>query len=194
MNLQINFTQGGSAVLDRVIEAYGFSTKLALADHLGIASSSLANRYKRDFFPADVVVRCMAETGATLEWLATGNGLRHNDGESDLMTIPRYRIVDGQLLDNGTFTLDKNVFLPGKDIPKSPVCVVEGTTQYIIDKDFGEIYDNSWLIEIEGKTSVRVLTRIPVKKVRVSGVGAGSSFDCSLDEINMIGRVALTIN
>ncbi|NJD00751.1 phage repressor protein CI [Candidatus Erwinia dacicola] len=194
MNLQINFTQGGGTVLDRVIEAYGFSTKLALADHLGIASSSLANRYKRDFFPADVVVRCMAETGATLEWLVTGQGLKHSDGELDVMSFPRYKIVDGQLLDDGIFMLDKNAFLPGKALPKEPISVLEGSTHYIIDKDFGEIYDNSWLIEIEGKTSVRVLTRIPVKKVRVSGVGPGASFDCSLDEINIIGRVALTIN
>ncbi|MDF3618646.1 helix-turn-helix domain-containing protein, partial [Enterobacter hormaechei] len=38
-------------MLDRVIQAYGFNTKLALAEHLDIASSSLANRYKRDLFP-----------------------------------------------------------------------------------------------------------------------------------------------
>lgn len=194
MKLQINFTQGGGAVLDRVIEAYGFNTKLALADHLGIASSSLANRYKRDFFPADVVVRCMAETGATLEWLVSGQGLKHNDGELDVMTFPRYKIVDGQLLDDGIFMLDKNAFLPGKELPKNPICVVEGSTQFIIDKDIAEIYDNNWLIEIEGKYGVRLLTRIPVKKVRVAGNGAGTSFDCSIDEIKIIGRVALTMS
>lgn len=49
MKLQIDFSQGGNDTLDRVIEAYGFRTKVALAEHLGIASSSLANRYKRDF-------------------------------------------------------------------------------------------------------------------------------------------------
>ena len=102
--------------------------------------------------------------------------------------------MDGQLFDDGNFMLYKNAFLSGKVFPKEPVYVVEGSTQYIIDKDFGGIYDNSWLIEIEDKTSVRVLTRIPVKKVRVSGIGTGASFDCSLDEINIIGRVTLTIN
>ena len=67
VNLHIDFSQGGAEVLNRVIQAYGFSTKLALADHLEIASSSLANRYKRDFFPSDIVVRCMAETGYEAE-------------------------------------------------------------------------------------------------------------------------------
>nr|WP_235775074.1 hypothetical protein [Pectobacterium brasiliense] len=36
---------------------------------------------------------------------------------------------------------------------------------------FDEVTDGKWLVEIEGKASVRDLTRIPVGKVRVSGVG-----------------------
>ncbi|WP_409977068.1 hypothetical protein [Serratia proteamaculans] len=40
--------------------------------------------------------------------------------------------------------------------------------QYIVGQNFTEVYDDEWLINIEGKTSVRTLTRIPVKKVRVS--------------------------
>lgn len=72
--MKINFDTGGAEVLDRVLKAYGFRTKLMLANHLDISSASLVQRYKRDQFPSDIVVRCMAETGATLEWLATGQG------------------------------------------------------------------------------------------------------------------------
>lgn len=191
VSLQINLSQGGAEVLDRVIDAYGFSTKLALAVHFGIASSSLANRYKRDFFPADIVVRCMAETGATLEWLATGKGRKFNDDEIDILKIPRHKIVDGQLYEAGMYMLDKVTFLQGKPLPQKAICVLESSTQYIIDKHFAEVYDGEWLVEIEGKTSVRTLTRIPVKKVRVSGVGM--AFDCAIDDINVIGRVVLSI-
>jgi hypothetical protein len=72
--VKINFDTGGAEVLDRVLKAYGFRTKLMLANHLDISSASLVQRYKRDQFPSDIVVRCMAETGATLEWLANGDG------------------------------------------------------------------------------------------------------------------------
>lgn len=191
MNLQIEFSQGGSEVLDRVIQAYGFNTKLALAEHLDIASSSLANRYKRDFFPADIVVRCMAETGATLEWLATGQGRKFNDDELDIMKLPRKKIVDGKLYESGFLMLDKVTFLPGKPLPQSPICVIDNTMQYIVDQHFTEVYDDVWLVEVEGKTSVRTLTRIPVGKVRVSGVGM--AFDCGIDDIKIIGRIVLTI-
>ncbi len=191
MNLQIEFSQGGSEVLDRVIQAYGFNTKLALAEHLDIASSSLANRYKRDLFPADIVVKCMAETGATLEWLATGQGRKFNDEDLDIMKLPRKKIVDGKLYESGFLMLDKVIFLPGKPLPQNPVCVINNSLQYIIDQHFTEVYDDVWLVEVEGKTSVRTLTRIPVGKVRVSGVGM--AFDCGIDDIKIIGRVVLTI-
>ena len=191
MNLQIEFSHGGAEVLDRVIQAYGFNTKLALAEHLDIASSSLANRYKRDFFPADIVVRCMAETGATLEWLATGQGRKFNDDELDIMKLPRKKIVDGKLYESGFLMLDKVTFLPGKPLPQNPICVIDNTMQYIVDQHFTEVYDDVWLVEVEGKTSVRTLTRIPVGKVRVSGVGM--AFDCGIDDIKIIGHVVLTI-
>lgn len=41
------------------------------------------------------------------------------------------------------------------------------------------------------ETSVRTLTRIPIKKVRVSGVGM--AFDCALDDIQVLGRIVLII-
>ncbi|MHA6498980.1 S24/S26 family peptidase, partial [Escherichia coli] len=59
------------------------------------------------------------------------------------------------------------------------------------DQHFTEVYDDVWLVEVEGKTSVRTLTRIPVGKVRVSGVGM--AFDCGIDDIKIIGRIVLTI-
>lgn len=70
--------------------------------------------------------------------------------------------------------------------------MIDNTMQYIVDQHFTEVYDDVWLVEVEGKTSVRTLTRIPVGKVRVSGVGM--AFDCAIDDIVVIGRVVLTIS
>lgn len=178
-------------VLDRVLEAYGFTQKLQLAEHLGIASSSMSARYKRGGLPADIMLKCMAETGVTLEWLATGQGRKFEDEEVDILKLPRRKIVDGLMYDAGMYMLDKVSFLPGVPLPTSPICVLEGNNQFIVDTSFTEVYDDQWLVEIEGKTSIRTLTRIPIKKVRVSGVGM--AFDCGIDDINVIGRVVLTI-
>ena len=102
------------------------------------------------------------------------------------------KIVDGLIYEAGMYMLDKVSFLPGVPLPSSPICVLEGNNQFIVDTTFAEVYDDQWLVEIEGKTSIRTLTRIPIKKVRVSGVGM--AFDCSIDDITVVGRVVLTIH
>ncbi|ROR99710.1 phage repressor protein CI [Raoultella terrigena] len=188
---KLNPGTDSAPVLDRVLEAYGFTQRLQLAELLGIASSSMSSRYKRGGLPADIMIKCVAETGVNLEWLATGQGRKFEDEELDILKIPRKKIVDGHLYDAGILLLDKVTFLQGKPIPEDPICVLDGVTQYIVEQNFSEVYDDEWLVEIEGKTSVRTLTRIPVKKVRVSGVGM--AFDCSIDDITVIGRVVLTI-
>lgn len=178
-------------VLDRVMEAYGFTQKMQLAELMNIAASSLSSRYKRGGLPADIMIKCMAETGVNLEWLATGQGRKFDNEELDILKVPRQKIVDGKLYDAGIVMLDKVIFPQGRPIPENPVCVLDAITQYVVDKNFSEVYDDEWLVEVEGKTSVRTLTRIPVKKVRVSGVGM--TFDCSIDDITIIGRVVLKI-
>lgn len=180
-----------SDVLDRVIEAYGFTSKLQLADHFEMASSSLSARFKRGVFPADMVVRCVAETGASLEWLSTGHGKKFDDEELDIMKFPRKKLVDGQLYDSGYVMFDKVFFRAGLPLPASPICVQDDKAQYILDQKFSEVFDGEWLVNIEGKIGIRTLTRIPVKKVRVSGVGM--AFDCGIDDIQIIGRVVLTL-
>ena len=181
-----------SDVLDRVIEAYGFASKLQLASHFDMASSSLSARFKRGVFPADMVVRCVAETGASLEWLSTGHGKKFDDEELDILKFPRKKLVDGQLYQSGYVMFDKVFFKAGTPLPIDPVCVQDEKAQYILDQKFAEVFDGEWLVNIEGKNSIRTLTRIPIKKVRVSGVGM--AFDCSLDDIQVIGRVILIIS
>lgn len=190
MKLQIDFSLGGSEVLDRVIEAYGFKTKLALAEHLGIASSSLANRYKRDYFPSDVVVRCMAETGANLNWLAAGVGDKFGEYSLNTLIIPRKKITDGSLIDLEPLVLDKTLNgLKTKLI--NPLSVELDDSTYVLERDFKSVNDGEWLVEIEGSSSIKQLTFIPVKSVRVQG--HGTSFDCPLEHIEIIAKVALTI-
>lgn len=181
-----------SEVLDRVIEAYGFTSKLQLADHFEMASSSLSARFKRGIFPADMVVKCVAETGASLEWLSTGRGQKFDDEELDIMKFTRKKLVDGQLYDSGYVMFDKVFFKAGNPLPSDPICVQDEKAQYILDQKFAEVFDGEWLVSIEGKTSIRTLTRIPVKKVRVSGVGM--AFDCSIEDIEVLGRVVLIIS
>jgi hypothetical protein len=112
-----------SDVLARVLEAYGFTSKLQLAEHFNMASSSLSARFKRGIFPADMVVRCVAETGASLEWLSTGQGKKFDDDQLDIMKFSKKKLVDGQLYHSGFVMFDKIFFKPGNPLPSDPICV-----------------------------------------------------------------------
>ncbi|MHA0920572.1 phage repressor protein CI [Enterobacter cloacae] len=189
---KIDFEGDSAPVLDRMIEAYGFTSKLKLAQHFDMAASTLSGRYRRGGFPADMAARCVADTGVSLEWLATGEGKKFEDDQLDIMKFPSKKLVDGKLYDSGYVMFDKVFFRAGTPLPSDPICVQDERAQYILDQKFAEVFDGEWLVTIEGKTSIRTLTRIPVKKVRVSGIGM--AFDCSLDDIDVLGRVVLIIS
>ncbi|CQJ26195.1 TPA: phage repressor protein CI [Yersinia enterocolitica] len=187
---QWHFETGGGEVLDRIIEAYGFTSKIDYCNHLNISGSSLSMRYKRNHFPSDLAIRCIAETGVNLEWLATGTGKKFDDGRLDVFKIPKKKLIDGQLFDASYLIFDKDLFLPSQLSMGEPQVILDGETHYIVDCIFSEVYDGKWLVNIEGKISIRDLTRIPIRRVRVSGVGM--AFDCGLEDINVLGRVVMT--
>ncbi len=179
--------EDNTQVLDRIIEAYGFSSKIMLAQHFEMAASSLSGRYRRPGFPADMVVRCMAETGVSLEWLATGHGKKFDDEELDILRLKKYKIIDGEEFDAGMAMFDKVLFKQGVPFPSEPIVVQDGQNYFIIDRKFAEVYDGKWLVRIDDKISIRELTRMPMQRVRVSGVGM--AFDCDLKDLTILGRV-----
>ncbi|BEM39457.1 phage repressor protein CI [Serratia ureilytica] len=179
---------GGKKAIERLVEAYGFATRQALCDHLGVSKSMLANRYMRDTFPADWIIDCALETGVSLRWLTTGEGPVYVDQSSDLIAIDRLKLVNGKLHPSNYIMFDK-ALLPSEII--SPRVVLDGDVSHVVELDIQTLTDGSWLIEIEGTASIRKLTRLPVGKVRVTDNDI--SFDCSINEIKLIGRVELTI-
>lgn len=174
-------------VLDRIIEAYGFTSKLQLAIHFDMAASTLSSRYRRGGFPADLVVQCAAETGVTLEWLATGKGKMYENQSVDILRLINHKLIDGEIFEAGDLMIDKVIFGAGIPIPSDPISVQDGKNYYLVDKKHGEVFDGQWLVKIDGRLSIRTLTRMPMQKVRVSG--SGMAFDCDLADLTVVGRV-----
>jgi phage repressor protein C with HTH and peptisase S24 domain len=87
--IKINPNQGGKAAIERLVEAYGFTTRQALAEHLEVSKSTLANRYMRDTFPPDWIIQCALETGTPLTWLTNGEGPVYENAKSDVLVIKK---------------------------------------------------------------------------------------------------------
>lgn len=188
IEIKINPNQGGKAAIERLVEAYGFTTRQALADHLGVSKSTLANRYLRDTFPADWIIQCALETGTSLVWLTSGKGAVFDNARKDIATVTHKKIVDGELFDSNFYIFDK-ALLP--ESIKSPLFISDGNDLLLCDQAYDEITDGKWLVKIEGKVSIRSLTRIPIKRVQVSD--KNSSFECEIEDIDTIAKCKFSL-
>ncbi|HCM56121.1 TPA: phage repressor protein CI [Citrobacter freundii] len=184
----MNLEKGGRGAIERMVEAYGFKTRQALCDHLGISKSTLATRYMRDSFPAEWVIQCALETGTSLNWLTTGQGSQQGSQNVNTKEIEKNILSSGKLLPDGYYVFDNN-FLPEK--LKNPFVVIDGTSEFICDMDYGDVRDGNWIVGIDGEVAIRKLTRLPGHRLNVEG--SSSSFECKIDEIDIIGKVRSAI-
>ncbi|BEM32293.1 phage repressor protein CI [Serratia ureilytica] len=181
--------QDTKAVIDRMLLAYGLKTKLALCEALDITASALANRQLRNAFPAEYVLKCALDTGASLRWLTYGQGEMFEQNvvtAPSALAVPSKTLSGRKLYDGDTLLLDKG-FLP--DGIKKPLVVLSNDIQHIATQDYDEIYDGYWVIDIDGNISIRELVRTPGNKVTVSD--NNHSFSCLVSELKVIARVIL---
>ncbi|KGM25724.1 phage repressor protein [Photorhabdus luminescens] len=195
--IKMGADSGGKQAIERLVRAYGFKSRQALSDHLGVSKSTMANRYLRDSFPADWVIQCNLETSASLLWLSTGQGEMFPDGERKkesleniiAPTIQRVRLAGGKLNIDSPVVLDSELIAKGV---RKPLVVDDGNSWYLLDTEEPDVQDGLWLVDIQGMNSIKKITKIPVNKIRVSDNDV--TFDCAIDEINFVGRVYLMIS
>ncbi|EPE0365239.1 phage repressor protein CI [Escherichia coli] len=183
----INPNKGGKAAIERLVQAYGFKTRQALADHLGVSKSTLANRYMRDTFPSDWIIKCALETGASLRWLSQSEGPMFMDAKSQITCLTKQNITNGKLFTNGYLMFDRTL-LPN-DSSKISIIEFENVI-YLINSDFEEVNDGLWLVAIDGIYSIRNLIRLPNSRIALES--KNNKIECKIDEINIIAKVIMT--
>lgn len=196
MKVCMDFKSGAKEAIERMLIAYGFTSRLQLCTQLDITKSSLSNRMFRDSFPAEWIIQCCLETGVSLRWLSTGQGDMNADAghkmkSSGCISAPQiefFRVVDGAISSDGCIVIDQ-LLLAGA---RSPALVtVDNGYYHLIDREFEDVKNGTWLIDVEGIICLKKIIRIPVSKVRVSD--CDGSFDCDINEIKFIGKVKLTM-
>lgn len=180
---------GGRDAITRILQAYGFSTRQALCDHLGVSQSTMANRWMRDTFPHDWLIACHLDTGVSLLWLTIGRGNPNvmQSASSDL-TLQLKEITNGVIGEPMSICFDSHL------VPQNttdPFLVRFESTIYLVGGFKGEINDGTWLIEIDGFASIRLVYRLPGGRVRVENGPA--SFECSASDVKVLGKVASKI-
>jgi phage repressor protein C with HTH and peptisase S24 domain len=185
----LDFNGGGKKVIERLVEAYGFTTRQALCDHLGVSKSTMATRYMRDIFPADWVLQCVVETGTSIDWLVSGKGELKTTTVNSLIDVEIHELKNGEVIALGTHKIAPIFLL--KEI-KSVLAIKTNQHIYICDREDNTISDGQWLVEIEGKLSIKKINLIPVKKAMVSE--DGFSFECDVNVIKPVAKIQAVIS
>lgn len=178
--------EGGKEPVDRIMKAYGFRNRQALCDHLQVSKSTMANRIMRGNFPADWVIICAMETGVSLHWLTTGEGPIHMDAKLDTTSLPRKKLSNGNIIEDGYFIFDKRILPENMNYP---FAVTLEDAVFVIETfdESQNIIDGMWLIEIDHVTIIRELVRLPSNRVRIED--KKHSFESTIDEIRVLGKV-----
>lgn len=185
--IKINPNQGGKAAIERLVEAYGFTTRQALADHLEVSKSTLANRYMRDTFPADWIIQCALETGISLNWLTTGQGMKERPNRNNICEIEKQNLSNGKLESSGYYFFDEQ-FLPiGM---KNPIVIIDEKSEFICEREFDDIRDGKWVVSIDGEILIRSLTRLPSSRIYIAG--GNHSFECAISDIKIIAKILIS--
>lgn len=185
--MEINLETGARAGIERICEAYGFTSRNQLAQHLGITNSSLGSRILRDNFPADIAVKCSLETGASLHWLVTGEGKVFETVISDTIRIPSFRLDGSTMVRQLSYIYDK-ALLPEY---KGEINIInDEKIKYLIDIADYKLTDGKYFIEYSDTKSIKDLTILPGNKLRIDW--GKYPIDCELSDVRIIGKVLAT--
>jgi DNA-binding transcriptional regulator YiaG len=184
---------GGKTVLKRILDAYGFSTQKELSEYLEISTGTISTWVRREYFPGDVVITCALDTGASLEWLATGEmGItsKEENPASGIPMISKKILLAGKLDDDGFCYIDPS-FVPDGVNLKNLNYVSSGKLSWLIEMGDKELSNGSWLLDIDGLLDVYTVSRRPGNKLRV--IGQDGEFECSTNEVIAKGLVVIIL-
>lgn len=183
---------GGKQVLRRLLDAYGFTMQKELSTLLDISPGTISTWIKRDYFPGDVVVACALDTGASLRWLATGQGEMLQTEEvqagNGALQIAKYRMESGKLLNIGHWLLDPSL----SAVEPSHLNFVEGISHsWLVNTASLNIGNGRWVINIDDSYDVFDVIRLPGGKIKLSN--ASVSFECVVNDVKPHGAVIFTL-
>jgi len=184
-------SNGGRPVLRRIMDAYGFTLQKQLCDLLGISSGTVSTWIRRNYFPGDVVVTCALDTGVSIQWLATGKGVKAGENAKGNAgtSVQCKNLTAGVLQDAGNWTGDLT-FIPHPF--DEPVFILSSSGSWVIDSSVSSISNGRWLLGIDDKYDIYDITLLPGRKISVTS--KGTNFTCGADEVNAIGKVVLTMD
>ncbi|HCE1805956.1 TPA: phage repressor protein CI [Vibrio parahaemolyticus] len=163
-----------------------------LADYYGIPKSTFSTWHTHNRTGWELIIRTHLATGASVRYMALGEGEPFDEGTSNTLTsqeLQIFNLVDGALVEAGITALDL-VTLDKFGLKPSFTQVVEDDSGiYYINKESTDPVTGDYLIDIDGRLSINYLQRLPGKKLAIAF--GTSTIEVSEEDIKVHGRVAM---
>ncbi|HHY0576190.1 TPA: phage repressor protein CI [Vibrio parahaemolyticus] len=191
---------GGRDVTERMKLVTKTNDFKSLGECLGVSKGTISTWHQRGLTPYEVIIRLHLRTGASIKYLALGEGepfplqssqdhLTKKNESRTLFDIDVFKLVNGKLQGNETLPFDK-AYLDKLGVLNVMGIEQDGST-YIIDKEVHQAVSGTYLVDMDGLFSLNKIQRLPGKKLAISF--NGSTLTVEEDEVRVVGRVALVM-
>lgn len=191
---------GGKNVTERMKIVTNTKDFKSLGEALGISKGTISTWHQRELTPFEVIIRLHLKTGASIRYLALGEGeafpVQHSKAHTSkknenktLFDLDHFSLSNGKLAGAKTLAFDKT-YLDKWNVVNAMAIDYDGST-YIVDKETRQAVAGTYLVDMDGLLSLNDIQRLPGRKLAISF--NGSTLTIEEDEVRVIGRVALVL-
>ncbi|MDC5720584.1 phage repressor protein CI [Vibrio europaeus] len=179
----------GRLFTDRLKEVTGCTSYDLLADYYGVPKSTIFTWHHHDRIAHELIVREHLASGASVKYLALGEGEPFSGSQSPNENLATYKLEGGSLTKSGSMSLDLAT-LDRFGLKPSITQVIESDSGvYYINKESIDPISGDYLIDVDGRLSINYLQRLPGKKLAIAF--DTSTIEVSEEDIKVLGRVAM---
>ncbi|ENM5889951.1 MULTISPECIES: phage repressor protein CI [Vibrio] len=182
----------GREFTEKLKKVTGCKTYELMSDYFGVPNSTFSTWHTHNRTGWELIIRTHLATGASVRYMALGEGEPFDDGASSTLTSQEmqiFNLVDGTLVEAGITALDL-VTLDRFGLKPSFTQVIEDDSGiYYINKESTDPVAGDYLIDIDGRLSINYLQRLPGKKLAIA-FGA-STIEVAEEDIKVLGRVSM---
>lgn len=180
---------GGREFTEKLKTVTGCKTYELLSDYYGVPNSTFSTWHTHNRTGWELIIRTHLATGASVRYLALGEGEPFDNISDPQEGLRTYRLVDGALIEAGKVSLDLSTLERFSLKPSITLVVEDDSGIYYINKESTDPVAGDYLIDIDGRLSINYLQRLPGKKLAIA-FGA-STIEVSEQDIKALGRVAM---
>lgn len=165
------------------------TTNYQLADKFGIPRSTIQTWHSHNRTAFELIVRTHLATGASVRYMALGEGEPFDNKYDPVEGLQTYRLIDGTLAESGKVSLDLSTLDRFGLKPSITKVIEDDAGIYYLNTDSVDPVAGDYLIDVDGRLSINYLQRLPGKKLAIAF--GSSTIEVSEGDIKVLGRVAM---